>query len=235
MRVLLLRLEAPLQSFGGVAIDNYGVIDEFPAASLLTGLLGNALGYRRAEVHRLQRLQDRLRYAVRVDRPGLRIRDFQTAQLSQDDKAWTTRGVVQERAGGPDTYRSPHLRYRDYHADAAITVALTLDEADERPSVDEVAGALDHPARPLFLGRKPCLPSSRLLLGIEDSASLQASLIRAPLADDASDSPRCFVPHAGQDGAGVLRKAGRRNWRSDVHQGQETWRETTWTTLQQAL
>ena len=46
-RHLVLVLEAPLMSFGGVAVDNFGVIDDFPALSMLTGLLGNAPAYRR--------------------------------------------------------------------------------------------------------------------------------------------------------------------------------------------
>jgi len=92
MKVLLLRLEAPLMAFGGVAIDNIGVTDQLPSASLLTGLLGNALGYQRKDAIRLQALQNRLRYAVRADRRGHALQDFQTAQLAKDDKAWTTRG-----------------------------------------------------------------------------------------------------------------------------------------------
>jgi CRISPR-associated Cas5-like protein len=42
-----MRLEAPLMAFGGETIDNYGVIRDFPALSMVTGLFANALGYRR--------------------------------------------------------------------------------------------------------------------------------------------------------------------------------------------
>ena len=48
-RHLILNLESPLMAFGGETIDNYGVIRPFPAASMLTGLLANALGWRRVE------------------------------------------------------------------------------------------------------------------------------------------------------------------------------------------
>ena len=44
-RYLVLRLASPLIAFGGEAIDNLGVIRDFPALSMLTGLLANALGY----------------------------------------------------------------------------------------------------------------------------------------------------------------------------------------------
>ena len=49
MRHLIMRLESPLMAFGGEAIDNLGVIRSFPAASMLTGMLANALGWRRVE------------------------------------------------------------------------------------------------------------------------------------------------------------------------------------------
>ena len=59
-RYLLLGLEGPLVAFGGEVVDARGVIADFPAASMLTGLIANALGWRRGERHRLQRLQERL-------------------------------------------------------------------------------------------------------------------------------------------------------------------------------
>ena len=46
---LILRLDAPLVSFGGEAIDHYGVIRPFPAKSMIAGLIGNALGFERYE------------------------------------------------------------------------------------------------------------------------------------------------------------------------------------------
>ena len=43
MRALVLRFDAPLMSFGGVMVDQHGVIDRFPGTAMLTGLLANAL------------------------------------------------------------------------------------------------------------------------------------------------------------------------------------------------
>ena len=97
---LILNLESPLMAFGGETIDNYGVIRPFPAASMLTGLMANALGWRRVEAQRHQDLQDRLVFAARIDREPhrrLRMTDFQTAQLGGNDRGWTTRN----RAGKP--------------------------------------------------------------------------------------------------------------------------------------
>ena len=126
-RHLLLNLQSPLMSFGGEVIDNFGVIRWFPSASMLTGLLANALGWRRVDRDLHQRLQDRLVFAARIDREpagGVRLRDFQTAQLDKADRGWTTRGRPEGRAGGAGTYAAPHLRYRDYFADMLVVVSL---------------------------------------------------------------------------------------------------------------
>ncbi len=172
-------------AFGGEAIDNYGVIRRFPSASMLTGLIANALGWRRTEADKHQALQDRLVFAARIDREpagGVRMTDFQTAQLGAADQGWTTRGRPEGRAGGPATYNSPHLRYRDYWADMLVTVALRLEPDDGDPTLDEVATALREPARPLFIGRKPCLPSAPLFKGfVEDSETSLGALLEAPL------------------------------------------------------
>ena len=161
-RYLVLRLASPLIAFGGEAIDNLGVIRDFPALSMLTGLLANALGWDRGEAERHNRLQQRLRMGCVLAPGAQRVQDFQTAQLAKDDKAWTTWGVPEERAGGAGTYTGPHLRWRDYHADLTAWVAFTLMPADEAPTLGDIASAVDQPARPLFIGRKPCLPTGRL-------------------------------------------------------------------------
>ena len=136
MKHLIMRLESPLMAFGGETIDNYGVIRPFPAASMLTGLLANALGWRRIERERHQGLQDRLVFAARIDREphggGLRLTDFQTARLGANDRGWTTRGAPEGRAGGANTYDAPHVRYRDYYPDTLVIVALRL-VSDEGP------------------------------------------------------------------------------------------------------
>jgi CRISPR system Cascade subunit CasD len=150
---LLLRLEAPLMSFGSTAVDHRRPVQAWPAVSMLTGLLANALGWDRSDSAALDRLQARIRWAARIDRPGTLLNDFQTAQLAKDDRGWTTRGVVETRGGGDASYESPHLRYRDYRADASVLVALRLDPVAEFPNLTDLAAALDAPLRPLFLGR----------------------------------------------------------------------------------
>jgi len=163
MRCLLLRLEGPLMAFGDVAVDEIRPTRSLPTRSMLTGLLANALGLDHGETEALQRLQERLRFAARAERPGRLLVDFQTAEIAKRDPLWTTRKVPAERAGGEQSYTGPVIRHRHYLADASVRVALTLLPPDEPPLLDEVAAALARPARPLFLGRKSCPPAARLL------------------------------------------------------------------------
>ena len=186
MQHLLMRLESPLMSFGGETVDNLGVIRRFPSASMLTGLLANALGWRRVEGQRHQDLQDRLVFAARIDREpagGVRLTDFQTAQLGANDKGWTTRGIPEERAGGANTYNAPHLRFRDYFSDMRVTVALRLEPSEGEPTLDDLADALQEPARPTFIGRKPCLPSAPLFNCIIEGDTALSALLALPLEE----------------------------------------------------
>lgn len=217
---LLLRLEGPLMAFGAETIDSLGVIRDFPAQSMLTGLIANALGWRREEAAAHERLQARLVLGARLDRAGVRFTDFQTAKLRKDDAGWTTTGRPEGRAGGEGTYKGQHLRYRDYNADAAVLVALRLEPASEIPTLDTIADALRRPARPLFLGRKPCLPAAPLFAGWLDAPDVLEALIHAPpLAANAR--PRVLWP-AGEGnlpGARVIDLCDERNWTSGVHGG----------------
>lgn len=198
MHVLLLRLDAPMMSFGDVAVDYRRPVAPHPAQAMVTGLIGNALGYCRHETHLLSRLQDRLRLASRIDRGGVQFRDYQTVDLSERSPwmlgtkqgvGWTTRGRVEERGGGPDAKTGTHIRFRDFWADRIATLALTLDPPEETPTLAEVEKAFQEPARPLFVGRKSCLPASPLSLGLREALSLLAALQEVPRSSRADQGP----------------------------------------------
>ncbi len=221
---LVLRLEAPLLAFGGVAIDQVGITRDFPAASMLTGLLANALGWQRTEWQAHQALQDRLVFGVRRDREsdtGI-LTDMQNAQLQKNDRGWTTYGTPEGRAGA--SYMAPHRRQRDYHADACVTVVLRLEPASDSPDIDDLAAALDRPARPLFIGRKPCLPSCPLRVDIINAPSAYEALRKVPAVDARRGPLRALWPeHEGPtEGRHVHRIVALpdlRNWKTGLHGG----------------
>lgn len=225
---LTLVLDAPLMSFGGEAIDNYGVVRDFPARSMIAGLVGNALGYDRADGERLDRLQARLVVGSARLREGMRIRDFQTAKLEAADKGWTTRGRVEGRAGGAATYKAPHIRYRDADADAIVLVVLRLQPQDEAPALADLEHALRYPQRPLFLGRKPFLPSRPLAAGTVEAPDIRSALdaARRSLCQDTDRSEpkpatRAQWPlgEGESDGQRELDICDERSWISGVHGG----------------
>lgn len=225
-RHLLMRLSSPLIAFGGETIDNFGVIRDFPALSMITGLIANALGWDRGDDVFHNRLQERLRVGTRLEAPGARLTDFQTAQLGATDKGWTTWGVVEERRGGAASYDSPHLRYRDYHADLTAVVALRLEPADEVPTLAEVAHALDRPKRPLFIGRKPCLPTGRLVAGWVDAENVLQALHSELSVPSAAELRVQWPDGEGElPGDRVLDVCDERNWTSGIHGGWRSVRE----------
>lgn len=207
-RWLHLRLTAPLMAFGGVAIDQVGPTRDFPSASALTGLFANALGWRREEGAAHQALQDRLEFGALIAHEGRLLTDNQNAKLEANDRGWTTWGRPDERAGA--TYDSPHRRRRDYLADHDCRVVLRLSPG-EGPNLDTLAAALDRPARPLFIGRKPCLPSAPLFAGWVEGADARAAL--AALAMPGRAIWPITDADIGQDLPDL------RNWISGLHGG----------------
>lgn len=212
-------------AFGGEAIDNYGVIRDFPARSMVTGLLANALGWRREDTARHDRLQERLVMGACIEREGTRLQDNQNARLDANDKGWTTRGMPEGRAGGAATYESPHRRFRDFHANRVLLLALRLEPMDEAPTLDDLAVALDRPARPLFLGRKPCLPSVRLVAGWQESPNVLAALCSAAVPGQSAGRLQWPQGEGKLAGDRQVDLCDERNWATGVHGGWRPLRE----------
>ncbi|WP_347267665.1 type I-E CRISPR-associated protein Cas5/CasD [Paracoccus sp. (in: a-proteobacteria)] len=233
-RWLHLRLAAPLMAFGGVAIDHVGVTREFPSASALTGLLANALGWHRHQGAEHQALQDRLVFAALSVLPEggsapWIITDNQNARLYEDEPGWTTSDSPERRNKGPSYSNAPlgqqfgnqagrkwitHRRRRDYLADHETRVVLRL-KAAQGQSLEDLAQALDRPARPLFIGRKPCIPSGRLFQGWVQGDSAHDALRALGMTGQA------LWPDEGQPHPGALRLdiPDTRNWISGLHGG----------------
>jgi CRISPR system Cascade subunit CasD len=224
-RWLHLRLTAPLMAFGGVAIDQVGPTRDFPSASALTGLLANALGWRREEGAAHQALQDRLEFGALIAHEGRLLTDNQNARVYEEEPGWTSYGQPETRNKGPSYSNPPmpsqignqrgrkwltHRRRRDYLADHDCRVVLRL-APGEGPNLDTLAAALDRPARPLFIGRKPCLPSAPLFAGWVEGADARAAL--AALAMPGRAIWPITDADIGQDLPDL------RNWISGLHGG----------------
>lgn len=224
MDCLILRFDAPLMSFGAVVVDQLNPTWRFPGKSMLVGLLGNALGWDHRDVDRLQALQERLRFAARWDAEPSPLTDYQTVDLGQPclvDTGWTTRGRREDRKGG-SAATSTHQRWRDYWANGVTTVALTLD-GEGAPTLDDLEQALKVPARPLFIGRKPCLPAAPILVSRRQAPGVKAALSAEPLAEIGPRRRPQAIPAIWPldegPGQGTEERFDRRDWRHNIHRG----------------
>jgi CRISPR system Cascade subunit CasD len=140
MSTLALQLAGPLQSWSVASRFAWRTTTSAPTKSGVIGLLAAALGRQRdADLSDLAAL----RFGVRTDQPGVRVRDFQTAHHA-------------------DTHDSMPLSYRFYLADAVFLAAV---EGDDE-LIGTLHAALQRPHFLPYLGRRSCPPSRRVELGI---------------------------------------------------------------------
>ena len=148
MPTLLLRLAGPLQSWGVESKFETRRTLGFPTKSGVVGLLAAALGYSRDEP-----LDDlnKLYFGVRVDKEGELLRDYHVARGKKD--------------------KDVYLTHRYYLADAIFLAGI---ECDDNDFLVKLENALHYPAFPLFLGRRSCVPTMPLVLGIREKSLLEA-------------------------------------------------------------
>ena len=150
MATLLLRLAAPMQSWGIDSKFDTRKTNREPTKSGVIALLAAALGLRRDADQALEKL-NRLRFAVRVDQEGSLLVDFHTAKSEKTN----------------------YVTKRYYLADAIFLVGL---ESEDRLFLEQLDRALRSPAYPLFLGRRSCPPTQPLCLGIRQTGLREALL-----------------------------------------------------------
>jgi CRISPR system Cascade subunit CasD len=173
MSVLLLRLAAPLQSWGVASRHNTRTTELVPSKSGVVGLLANALGRRRTDP-----IDDlaALRFGVRVDRPGELLVDYHTVSGASHAPTDPARQRLPTAHGGRlKVGASTKITYRHYLADAVFVAALEGDAGQ----VEAVGEAVRRPRRPLYLGRRSCPPTPPLLLAICHDADLCTALVEA--------------------------------------------------------
>ena len=154
MGTLLLRLAAPLQSWGVDSKFDTRQTGREPSKSGVIGLLAAALGVRRDDEAALERLSA-LRFGVRVEQEGELLHDF---HMARKDK------------------KTSYLTHRYYLADAVFLAAVYSEDDALLAELDE---ALRHPAFPLFLGRRSCPPTLPISLGLR-AAGLKEALESEP-------------------------------------------------------
>lgn len=138
MKILTIRLTAPLQSYGDEATFERRTTGDYPSKSAVIGMIAAALGYSR-EDSRISKLND-LKFAVRVDQAGRTLTDFHTVEWKKNVRKIT---------------------YRDYLQDAVFVVAIG---SNNDKQIEEIHTALRRPRYQLFLGRRANVPAGVLLM-----------------------------------------------------------------------
>jgi CRISPR system Cascade subunit CasD len=152
--VLALRLAGPLQAWGAASRFARRGTENAPTKSGVLGLLAAAQGRPRgAELSDLAALG----FGVRIDQPGVCIRDYQTAH---------------HQVSGA----SMPVSERFYLADAVFVAVV----AGEDALVGELAEALRRPVFLPYLGRRSCPPSRRVDLQVYEGTDLVDVLRQVP-------------------------------------------------------
>lgn len=148
MNTLLLRLAAPLQSWGYESKFEIRRTGIEPTKSGVIGMVAAAMGRKRNEsVDDLTCLM----FGVRIDQPGKIIRDFHMVHKEDGKVSYVT------------------TRY--YLSDAVFLAGLTHEDSG---FLKDIQWHLQHPAYPLFLGRRSCPPSQPVCIGIREKDLLTA-------------------------------------------------------------
>ncbi|WNV85009.1 type I-E CRISPR-associated protein Cas5/CasD [Umezawaea sp. Da 62-37] len=171
--VLVLRLAAPLQSWGDSSEFNRRDTAGRPTKSGVIGLLAAAQG--RARTDSITDLGD-LSLGVRVDQPGTLLRDYHTVSdyrgIPLPSASLSAKGT--QKPTGPAKHT--HITQRFYLQDAIFLAAVH----GPRDLIDTLRHALAHPAFPLALGRRSCVPTQPLLLADDTQPTLTAALQNTP-------------------------------------------------------
>ena len=146
---LLLRLKAPLQSWGMSSRFSIRDTAKEPSKSGVIGLLCAALGISRDDANTNNptfNALTKLKFGVRVNREGVMQKDYHTAQ-----------NIAKADGGIKET----ELSTRWYLADADFLVGL---ECDDPAFLESLQTAVKNPQWQLFLGRKSFVPSVPIYL-----------------------------------------------------------------------
>jgi CRISPR system Cascade subunit CasD len=164
MNTLLMRLAAPLQSWGANSKFTRRLTQREPTKSGIVGLCACAMGIRRDNDGAIDQMAA-LEFGVRIDQPGTLLRDYHAAHKNE---FWET--------GRTD----PFMSNRYYLEDAVFLAGLSGDPALLR----EIDAALKAPEFPIYLGRRSCPPSGELSMGLREASLIDALRDEPWLASD---------------------------------------------------
>lgn len=179
MDYLVMRLYAPISSWGTLAVGEDRPTVNYPTRSAVLGLLGAALGIKRSETQKLKDLANSIGIASKTYSEGTILRDYHTIQTPNAGKGVKFFTRKQElQSAKVETI----LSSRDYREDGLWIVAIWLkSKADNshceyKVDLEQLRQALKYPTFTLYLGRKSCPLSLPLSPQIITANHIKAAL-----------------------------------------------------------
>ena len=155
---LVFVLYGPLSAWGDAASIEIRPSSRRPGKSAIVGLLSCALGWRREEQQKIERLNASYEMATKTVTPGTPLLDYHTVQQSAaPNKSYRSR-----RDELTSDKTETKLSQREYHCDAVHVIALRAKadaKPDAQPDIHEIREHLRLPRGILYLGRRSCPPA----------------------------------------------------------------------------
>ena len=176
-----MRLVAPIASLQGARIDTHSDALPVPTRSVVTGLIGAALGIGYGQPELLQHIQETMRLAFVVHKASTIERDYQTVRMGLRHligPMWWHDGHrlgVINRAGGEE--ERTITGERPLICDLDLTVAVQLLPAAPF-SAQTILKALREPVHPLGVGQRSCLPTEPIAGKVLEEAGSLIDAVR---------------------------------------------------------
>jgi CRISPR system Cascade subunit CasD len=186
MKILVMRLDAPLQSWGTRSHWTKRETGREPTKSGIAGLLAAAMGLPRSEI---PTIATKFKMGVRIDREGSLLADYKVG--GSLNTKWEFKNM------NPD--------YAWYIQDAVFTVFIDAGE-----QTDKIVTSLRKPVWIIYLGRKNCPLTAPPLVDIIEEDSLHKAILtygapepgrRYVLDDPNGSSTRNDMPTGGKENA----------------------------------
>ena len=201
---LVFVLYGPLSAWGDAASIEFRPSVRRPGKSAIVGLLSCALGWRREEQQKIERLNASYELATKTVTPGTPLLDYHTAQQGpKQNKRYRSR-----RDELTSDKTETKLSQREYHCDAVHVIALRAKadaKTDAQPDIHEICEHLRLPRGILYLGRRSCPPALPLGPKIVAAGGFREALDSVPneqiacaLGLERHSSWRLFGPKTAQ-------------------------------------
>ena len=168
MLFLRFSLAGPLQSWGPPSPWDVKTTYMMPTKSGIVGLISACFGYRRGDP-RIQELFDGLQMAVRADRPGSLIEDYQSIH---SNKPYMVSASGTKRSSPKAGAATSIVVRKHYIQDARFTVFLSGREELLR----SISKAMKAPVFLMYLGRKTCVPTEPIVPEMIEAKNIYEAL-----------------------------------------------------------